>query len=104
VQMGTAHREQQLRRTSQLMQRNLDQLWQRVADPTARRAALFELWDETIEAGDELAVEAGRAARTLVIGFIRARLPAGGPDAYTADELAALNRRRQSKAIFAPYE
>jgi hypothetical protein len=104
VQLGAAHREQQLRRTSEIMQRNLALLWQRVTEPAARRAALFELWDEAIEAGDERAVEAGRAARKLVIGFIRARLPAGGPDAYADDELAALNRRRQSKATFAPYE
>jgi hypothetical protein len=104
VQMGAAHREQQLRRTTQLVQRNLDQLWQRVAEPRARREALFELWDEAVETGDEPTVEAGRAARKLVVGFIRARLPAGGPDAYTADELAALNRRRHSKAPFAPYE
>jgi hypothetical protein len=104
VQLGAAHREQQLQKTSQLVQRNLDQLWQRVPDPAGRRAALFELWDEIVETGDERVVEAGRAARRLVVGFIRARLPAGGPDAYTADELAALNRRRQSRTPFAPYE
>ncbi len=104
VQIGTAHREQQLRRTTQIVQRNLDRLWQQVADPRARREALFELWDEVVEAGDEHVVEAGRAARKLVVGFIRARLPAGGPDAYSADELAALNRRRQSRTPFAPYE
>jgi hypothetical protein len=110
VAMGTAHREQQLRKTTQIVQRHLDQLWQRVADPRARREALFELWDEVVEAGeaaeagDEATVEAGRAARRLVIGMIRARLPAGSPDAYSADELAALNRRRHSKAAFAPYE
>ena len=115
VQLGTAHREQQLKKTTQIVQRNLEQLWQRVTEPRARREALFELWDEVVEAGDqagdqagddtrnELTVEAGRAARRLVIGFIRARLPAGGPDAYTADELAAMNRRRHSKAMFAPY-
>jgi hypothetical protein len=104
VQLGTAHREQQLRQTAQIMRRNLDQLWQQLAEPRARRAALFELWDEAVETGDANVVEAGRAARRLVIGFIRARLPAGGPDAYTADELAGLNRHRQSKASFEPYE
>ncbi|HWO19594.1 MAG TPA: hypothetical protein VNO30_12495 [Kofleriaceae bacterium] len=104
VAMGNAHREQQLKKTTQIVQRNLDQLWQRVTDPRARREALFELWDEVVESGDEATVEAGRAARRLVVGVIRARLPAGGPDAYTAEELAALNRRRHSKATFAPYE
>jgi hypothetical protein len=104
VQIGAAHRAEQLRRTTQIVQRNLDRLWQQVAEPRARRAALFELWDEVVEAGDESVVEAGRAARRLVVGFIRARLPAGGPDAYTAEDLAALNRRRQSKTSFAPFE
>jgi hypothetical protein len=104
VAMGAAHREQQLRRTTQLVQRNLDQVWQRVADPRARREALFEIWDEIVETGDEPTVEAGRAARKLVIGVIRARLPAGGPEAYTAAEIAALNRRRNSKMSFSPYE
>ena len=104
VQLGAAHRAQQLRQTTQIMQRNLDRLWQRVTDPRARREALFELWDEVAETGDADIVEAGRAARKLVIGFIRARLPAGGPDAYSAAELAALNRRRPSKTPFAPYD
>jgi hypothetical protein len=104
VQLGTAHRAQQLRRTTEIVRQNLDRLWQRVADPAGRRAALFELWDEVVETGEPGVVEAGRAARRLVIGFIRARLPAGGPDAYTAEELTALNRRRQSKARFAPYD
>ncbi len=104
VQLGAEHRARQLRRTPEIVQRNLDQLWQRVAEPRARREALFELWDEVVETGDDGVIEAGRAARKLIIGFIRARLPAGGPDAYTAGELAALNRRRQSKAAFQPYE
>jgi hypothetical protein len=103
VQIGTAHREQQLRKTAQIVQQHLDRTWRDVADPRARRQALFELWDEVVEAGDASLVEAGVAARKLVIGCIRARLPAGGPDAYTAEELAALNRRRQSKALFQPY-
>ncbi|MBV8763025.1 MAG: hypothetical protein JO257_37410 [Deltaproteobacteria bacterium] len=46
----------------------------------------------------------GRAtARLYIIAFIRWKLPAGGPDAYTAAELAALNAQRQSKQPFAPY-
>lgn len=104
VQIGTKHRERQLLLTPQIVQRNLDRAWQQAGDTRARREALFELWDEVVEAGDAKAVEAGLAARKLVVGFIRARLPASGPDAYTAGELAALNQRRQSKAPFAPYE
>ncbi len=104
VQIGAAHRAEQLRRTTQIVQRNLDRLWQQVPEPRARRAAVVVRWAEVGEAGDGSVGEAGRAARRLVVGFIRARLPAGGPDAYTADELAALNRRRQSKTPFAPYD
>ncbi|HWU90233.1 MAG TPA: hypothetical protein VN253_23375, partial [Kofleriaceae bacterium] len=103
VQIGSQHRAQQLVLTPQIVQKHLDRAFL-LADARARREALFELWDEVAETGDDKLVEAGRAARKLIIGVIRARLPAGGPDAYTADELAALNRRRQSKAPFAPYE
>jgi len=39
-----------------------------------------------------------------VIGFIRAHLPPQSKDAYRADELAALNAKKQSKATFSPYE
>ena len=82
----------------------LARAWAR-ADLTAaaRRAAIFELWDDAAETGtaDELA--AGEAVRTEVIGFVRAHLPAGGADAFTADELAALNARRLSKQRFEPY-
>lgn len=103
VQIGTKHREQQLRLTPQIIRKHLDRAWS-LPEVRARREALFELWDEVVETGDAGVVEAGRAARLLVIGFIRAHLPAGGSDAYTADELAALNRRKQSKERFAPYD
>ena len=72
--------------------------------PAARRDALFELWDECAETGPEQLVTAGREARKLVVGVIRARLPAGSADAYSSDELVALNKTKQSKATFAPYE
>ena len=90
--------------TPQLVQRNLDRLWATTPDPAARKQALFELWDECVETGDPAAVSAGEAARRLVIGFIRTHLPAGGPDAFTPAELAALARIRNSKTAFAPYE
>ena len=97
VAMGTAYRAEQSARSAELMQKNLEWLWAREHDPVARRAALFELWDEC---GED---EAGTRARSLVIGWIRARLPAGSPDAYTAQELDVLQTRRTSTAAFAPY-
>jgi hypothetical protein len=104
ARLGAAHRAEQLRRTPELVQRNLDRVWQLVPDGPGRREALFELWDEAAEAGDAALVEAGRDARRAILGFIRARMPAGGPDAYTADELAALNHRRQAREAFTPYD
>jgi hypothetical protein len=104
VQIGGKHRKEQLARSTQLMRRNLDALAAAHADLAARKRTLFELWDECAEAGDPDLVAGGQAARRLVVGFIRAHLPAGGPDAYTPDELAALSRVQQSKATFQPYE
>lgn len=104
VQLGRQHRAAQLVRSPQLMQKNLDALWASTADLAARKRALFELWDECAETGDPEVVAGGQAARRMVIGFIRARLPAGSTDAYTPGELAAFARARQSKAPFEPYD
>jgi len=83
-----------------------------------RRARLFERWDECVEAMnvqlvgfeiddrsslDEMREKAGGQARTSIEGFIRKHLPKGSPDAYTEDELKALNRRRHSTESFDPY-
>jgi hypothetical protein len=104
VQIGQRYRQQQLAQANQIMQNNLDRMWSAVIDPMARREALFELWDECAETGTEDLVTAGRSARKLVVGFIRARVPAGSAEAYTAGELVAYNRKKQSKATFAPYD
>jgi hypothetical protein len=103
VQIGMRHKERLLAQTSIIVQKNLDRLWA-ATEPGARKQALFEMWDEIVEDGDPKIVEAGVAARKQIVGFIRARLPADSDAAYTADELSALNRGRQSKAPFAPYE
>jgi hypothetical protein len=98
VAMGTSHRKQQAVRSAEYMTRNLETLWTREPRPIARRAALFELWDEC---GED---DAGLRARAVVIGWIRAKLPAGSADAYTDEEVHALQARRTSTAAFAPYE
>ena len=73
-------------------------LWQSPhGSPAERRRRLFDLWDESAED------ERGRAARDLVLRFIRDNLPEGSEDAFGRYELATLNASRQSAARFAPY-
>ena len=103
VQIGLRHRQAQLLRATEIMQGNLDRAWASTTDPAARREALFELWDECAETGPAMEVEAGAAARSLVVGFIRSKLPAGTTGAYTPTDLARFNAKRTSTATFAPY-
>jgi hypothetical protein len=105
AQIGRVHREKQLKRADEIMRRHLDRLWARTdMGMEEKREALFELWDDGAEDGDTMVVEAADRARALVIGFVRAKLPAGSAGAFTAAELDRLNRRRTSRARFAPYE
>ena len=106
VELGKAFRQQQLQQTAMIMRKNLERAWASSSDYAARKSALFELWDEIIEAdgSDEILAEASRVARKAVIGFIRARLPQGSEHAFTEGELVALNSKKQSAAKFAPYE
>jgi hypothetical protein len=104
AEIGRRHRDAELARSPELVQKSLQALWAATHDLRARKQALFELWDDCAEAGDAAVVAAGDAARRLVIGFIRAHLPAGSADAFTAQEIAALARTQQSKAVFRPYE
>jgi hypothetical protein len=62
-----------------------------------RRAALFELWDET--SADEL----GALGRAVVLDYVRRNLPPHGRDAFPAEQLALLNARRSQRAPFDPY-
>jgi hypothetical protein len=63
----------------------------------ARRAELFRVWDGCADD------DRGSNARAIVIAFVSETIPAGHPDAFRPEELADLNRRRTSKAEFAPY-
>ena len=104
ARIGARHRDRELARSTELVQKQLDRLWSTTPALAARKQALFELWDDCAETGDAALVDGARAARKLVIGFIRARLPAGGATAFTTSELAAFNRTKQSTATFAPYD
>jgi len=102
IQLGDAHRAEQLARSAELMRRNLDALARAALAPAARRAALFALWDECSE-GEDTAGRAGERARAMVIGWIRKHLPEGGPDAFAPDEITRLDAGRTSHQHFAPY-
>lgn len=103
VAIGKRYRTQQLARSRQLVQKHLVALWSSAPDLAARKQALFELWDDCAETGSDELVAAGSAARAHVVGFIRSKLPAGGADAFTREELVRFNGRRKSRAAFAPY-
>lgn len=84
--------------------------------PTTRRRLLFQRWDdcheppvataavpEALPSIDEARAETGAAARATIEAFVRRHLPPGSRDAFAADELARLNRKRRSPAAFEPY-
>jgi hypothetical protein len=101
--LGAQHRAEDLGRASEMMRRNLEAVWRATEDPAERRDALFALWDECGE-GDGPLGEAGERARKMVIGWIRARLPAGSPGAFTPDEIARRSAQRRSTQPFVPYD
>jgi hypothetical protein len=103
AELGAQHRAEDLARAAELMQRNLAAVWRATGDPVERRDALFALWDECAE-GEGPVGEAGERARKMVIGWIRARLPAGAPDAFAPDEIARRSTQRRSTQPFVPYE
>ena len=103
AERGGSFRAQQYAKSSEIMQRNLDQLWRSNAPIAERREALFELWDECVE-GDGPQAEAGARARAQVIGWIRAKLPRSSADAFTTAEIAAFEAKRSSQQHFCPYE
>jgi hypothetical protein len=103
AELGAQHRAEDLARSAEVMQRNLEAVWRATADPAERRDALFALWDECAEGGGLLG-EAGERARTMVIGWIRAKLPRGSPGAFAPDEIARRSAQRRSSQPFASYE
>src|SRR5262249_5595981 len=98
------NRKVDLAQSAQRMRQNLAIMWSHTTDPTARKVALFEMWDEIAETGDDDLVHGGVAARAYLVGFVRTKLPAGSADAFSPEELARFNARRHSQAVFAPYD
>jgi hypothetical protein len=102
--LGLANRKDELAHSASYMQKNLAWMWQKTRDPAERKEALFEMWDEVAESGDDDLIHGGEAARSYLVGFIRTHLPAGSEGAFSDAELAQLNAHRKSHAVFAPYE
>ena len=96
VAMGKQYRTQQLARSREIMQRNIERLTRATRDAELLKQGLFELWDDCAEAGTDELVVAGRAAREQVMGYIRSHVR------YTADDVARLNKLRRSKMRFEP--
>ncbi len=68
-----------------------------------RRRELFQLWDDCEDDPNESAAKYGAQARATILAFIRRRLPASSPKAYSPPELRLLNQRRRSVVPFDPY-
>jgi hypothetical protein len=82
----------------------LDAVWAEARWPAAqRRRVIFELWDECSEDGAEELVRASQAVRATIEAFVRKRLPRGSADAFTDDELDAINAGRGDRPRFRPY-
>lgn len=66
--------------------------------PAERRRAIFELWESCDPTGAE-----GRAAREAIETFVRNELPASESNAYTRQEIEAMNAHRPANDRFNPY-
>jgi hypothetical protein len=104
VRMGNAYRTEQLARTPIYVANNVARVFAVLHEPRAQREALFQLWDECTEKGDDKALAATAVARAFIVSAIRTHFPAGSPAAYSAGELAALDRKRSAHEPFAPYD
>ena len=102
-EMGSQYRTQQLARSRQFMQKNLERLVATATTKSELKQGLFELWDDCAETGSDELVAGGAAAREQLIGYIRSKLPRDSADAYTGEEIAMLNKKRKSRLEFAPY-
>jgi hypothetical protein len=80
------------------LRKQLERIWcDGSREAAQRRRALFELWDDT--STDAV----GQAGRDVIVEYIQLNLPAGDPDAYPPQQLAALNAGRTQRAAFDPY-
>ncbi len=117
ARLAVAWQRDLLRTQLSALPERLDALWADDARTVAqRRARLFAQWDECLEpvkvtvktkASTPILLRdrtrAAAEARDIIERFVRDKLPAGSPDAYTDAELSALNAGRDSRERFEPY-
>ncbi|MCP4498817.1 MAG: hypothetical protein GY822_02485 [Deltaproteobacteria bacterium] len=81
-----------------VLRTRLDELWSESERPqTQRRRIIFEIFDSC---NDE---QAGNIARRVIYSWIRQRLPASSPDAFTLAELQVFAKERSELPAFLPY-
>jgi hypothetical protein len=113
TQMATAYADKSAKAAMELLRKQLeaaDETFQ--GDVAKLREHVFKLWDECAEgeasqAGspiDAARIEYGKAARAVIEGFIRRRMPRGTDDAFSAEEIELRNATRVSKTRFDPYD
>jgi hypothetical protein len=116
--VAIAFAEDNIDRRLKALYRDLIDAWSADRPAPARRKTIFDRWDECDESMrvklpgfedatdsriDDLRRTAGQRARDEIHGFIRKHIPKGSEDAYGDPEIVELNRKRKSKARFAPY-
>lgn len=123
LQMAVGFQKTQLDKRLRRLDSDLKTIWtDDKRELAARKKLLFERWDDCDEPEqlgasalpgfgaiddsslDEARQTAALSARRRILKFIREHAPKGSAEAFTAEELDQLNRRRVSKEKFAPYE
>jgi hypothetical protein len=122
--MAVDFQKRQLDKRLSRLDGELDKIWaDERRELSSRKELLFQRWDEcdepdevtttaelpgfgTVENSelDQARQGAASSARKRILKFIREHAPKGSSEAFTAAELADMNRRRASKQKFDPYE
>jgi hypothetical protein len=124
--MAVSFQKKQIDKRLDRLDGELSKIWtDERRDLAARKELIFQRWDECDEP-DEVVDEEGAElpgfgkvqnseldqarrdaaidARKTIEKFIRKNAPPGSEEAFTASELAAMNKRRVSKQEFDPYD
>ncbi len=122
--MAVKFQKQQLDKRLKRLDGDLTTIWtDERRDLAARKELIFQHWDECDEPVDsepadvelpgfgkvqnseldQARHDAALSARSQITKFVRKNAPAGSAEAYTASELAGMNKRRASKQKFDPY-